>query len=136
MGDDGGIQGHVQVQLLAQRAARELLEDEIQSGELLGPDVDAALRRAEGRLRDDASKWLRDARGETKRMSTQIQQLPAKVKNELAERLEARTGGLAARIASTKEEYKRAAVVISVDQLVGVESKLLEAGYKYVSDCA
>lgn len=135
---DGGFQGHVQVTLLAQQAATELLEEEQQRGAQMAPeDLNAALLRAEGHVRSEADKWLRDARSETSRLTEHLRErVPPKVRDAFAERLELRTQGLADRIAGTMEEHERGAVVLSVDQLVAVEGKLIDAGYTYVSNCA
>lgn len=135
---DGGFQGHMQVSLLAQQAMSELLEEEGQRGsQMSSADVDAALRRAEGHVREDAGKWLRDARGETSRLKEQLsQRLPKEMHTEMTHRLEERTVETVSRIASTMKAYRRGAMVLAVDQLVAVESQLLRAGYSYISDCA
>lgn len=134
---DGGFQGHVQVSLLAQQAAMELMEEEQQRGAQMAPeDVDAALRRAEAHVREDASKWLRDARSETERLTEHLRaRVPAKVRRALTERLEMRTSGTAERIVGTMHAHQRGAVVLSVDMLVAVEEKLDKAGYSYISKC-
>lgn len=135
--EDGGFQGHMQVTMLAQQAARELLEEESQNGELAVVDVDAALKRAEARILAEARRWLRDGRGETARLRSGIsERAPPEVVKTIEKRIAERIGGAAERIHSNMREYRRAAVIISVDELVDVEAKLLEAGYTYVSDCA
>mmetsp|Transcript_83281 Transcript_83281/g.178526 ORF Transcript_83281/g.178526 Transcript_83281/m.178526 type:complete len:334 (+) Transcript_83281:62-1063(+) len=135
---DGGFQGHMQVALLAQQAATELLEEEGQRGSLMpSADVEAAIRRAEVHVREDTGKWLNDARGETSRLMEQLnERVPAKVKTEIENRLEERTAFTASRVASTMKAYRKGAAVFAIDQLVAVESKLLQAGYSYVSKCA
>jgi len=136
---DGGFQGHVHVTLLAQQAAQELLEEEQQRGAQMAPDdVDAALRRAESHVRDEADRWLHDARKESSRFEEHLHsdRMPAKVRETVAERLEQWTQGLAERIDRTMQEHSRGAVVLAVEQLVAVEGKLLDSGYAYVSNCA
>lgn len=135
---DGGFQGHVQVSLLAQQAAMELLEEEQQRGQQLAPaDVDAALLRAESHVRDEAGKWLQDVRGETSRLTEHLRdRVPAKVRRTLAERMDMRTRGMAESISKAMESRRRGAVVLAMDQLVAVEGRLKEAGYSYLSECA
>lgn len=134
---DGGFQGHVQVSLLAQQAAMELLSEEQERGAQLAPeDVDAALRRAEAHVRREAGKWEKDARGETSKLMDHLQnQVAEKVRNVVEERLEARVSYFAERIAKTMEAHQRGVVVLSVDQLVAVEAKLMNNGYTYIGQC-
>jgi len=135
---DGGFQGHVQVSLLAQQAAMELLEEEQNRGAQLAPeDVDAALRRAEAHVRSEAGKWQQDARGETAKLMDHLHnQVVEKVRTVVEERLEARVSYFAERIAKTMEAHQRGVVVLSIDQLVAVEAKLMNnAGYTYLGQC-
>lgn len=133
-----GMQGQFQVSMLAQQAARELLEEEQQQGaEMRSADVDAALRRAEGRVREDASSWLRDARSAFARSLTALKEnLPPQKLEQFQEVAENYASSLASRIEGTMESYTRAAVLVPVDQLVWLERKLKEAGYEFVSTCA
>jgi len=134
---EGGFQGHVQVSLLAQQAAMELLEEEQQRGaQMVAADIDAALRRAEGHVREDAGKWLKDARGETdKRLALVRERAPQEVSRDIAQRLEARAVSVAERIVAVMEGFQRGAVVVSVDQLVMLEDKLAASGYSVLSNC-
>eukprot|EP00929_Paragymnodinium_shiwhaense_P020981 TRINITY_DN13811_c0_g1_i1.p1 TRINITY_DN13811_c0_g1~~TRINITY_DN13811_c0_g1_i1.p1 ORF type:complete len:347 (+),score=86.31 TRINITY_DN13811_c0_g1_i1:55-1095(+) len=133
---EGSFQGHMQVAMLAEQAVKELLEEEGQmGGQMPTADVDAALLSAESRIRFDSAKWLLDARGMTARMtSTMGDRVPPEVREELAQRLRHRAFEAAMRINSAMREYSKGAVVISVDQLVGVEDMLLRNGFRYVSD--
>lgn len=136
---DGGGQGHVLVNMLARTAAMELLQEEHQHGsQLSNTYVDDALRRAEAHVREDAGKWLRDARAETRRFGEHMQsgQVPAHIRSFYAEQSEARQEGTASRIKEAMQAFKKGAAVLPVDQLVGVEARLLQAGYSFVSQCA
>lgn len=135
---DGGFQGHVQVSLLARQAAMELLEEEQQRGTQMAPeDVDAALRRAESHVRNEAGKWLNDARGESSRLTQHLRErVPPQIRDAVSERLEVRTSGIAQRVADTMKTHRRGAVVLAIDQLVAVEGKLMDVGYSYLSQCA
>eukprot|EP00931_Biecheleriopsis_adriatica_P074454 TRINITY_DN48505_c0_g1_i1.p1 TRINITY_DN48505_c0_g1~~TRINITY_DN48505_c0_g1_i1.p1 ORF type:complete len:331 (-),score=71.30 TRINITY_DN48505_c0_g1_i1:91-1083(-) len=135
---DGGFQGHVQVTLLAEQAARELLEEEHRKGQMSSSDMNAALKRAESHMRQDAGKWLRDARGETARLMQHLKEkMPEEVSSAVTAKLEERASRMAEIIKKTMEEdFRRGAVVLAVDQLVNVEGKLQQAGFSYVSQCA
>mmetsp|Transcript_85576 Transcript_85576/g.215670 ORF Transcript_85576/g.215670 Transcript_85576/m.215670 type:complete len:342 (+) Transcript_85576:95-1120(+) len=139
---DGGLQGHFLVSMLANQAALELLQEEHQRGsQMPNSDVDAALRRAEGHVREDAKKWLRDVRGETARSTERVEEhlrtrVPAKIREAVTEQAQARIEGTSSRVAEAMEAFRRGAVVLAVDQLVGVEERLKQAGYSFISDCA
>lgn len=133
---DGGFQGHVQVTLLAEQAARELLEEEQKKGQMSSSAMNAALKRAELHMREDAGRWLRDARGESAKLMEHLRErTPEEVSSVVTAKLEERASGMAETISKTMEEFRRGAVVLAIDQLVNVESKLLQAGYSYVSQC-
>lgn len=132
-----GFQGLMQVSMLAKQAAMELLEEEQQKGaEMSGPDVDAALQRAEGRIREESSKWLSDARKEyAKTLKVLDQKLPPEKLASWREHAEEHAETVASRISGTMETYRRAAVVVPANQLVQIERKLQDAGYEFVSSC-
>jgi len=134
--DEGSFQGHMQVALLAEQAVRELLEEEAQIGvQMPSVDVDAALLSAENRIREDAARWLLDARGQTARMTRMMaDRLPPQVRDQLDQKLRSRAFDAAKRIVTTMGDYSTGAVVISVDQLVSVEEMLLRNGFRYVAD--
>mmetsp|Transcript_46179 Transcript_46179/g.100332 ORF Transcript_46179/g.100332 Transcript_46179/m.100332 type:complete len:335 (+) Transcript_46179:45-1049(+) len=135
---EGGYQGHMQVSLLAQQAATELLEEEHHRGENLpNADLDAALHRAESRVREDGIKWLRDARSETSRVSeVLLERAPPPVREKILQRIKELTGDTANHIVDTMKEYHKGAAVVPVDLLVGVETQLIKAGFSFVSHCA
>lgn len=135
--DDGGFQGHLQVSMLASQAARELLEEEQQKGQMSTEAMNEALRRAEVHVRQDSSKWLKDPRAETARLMDLLQtKVPPEIVAKITERLEERTSNLANGIIEAMEGWQHGTVILAVDQLVGVEEKLQEAGYRFVSQCA
>jgi len=135
---DGGQQGHIQVSLLAQRALSELLSEEHQRGQLLPQaDVDAALHRAENHVRQDAAKWLEDVRSTTAKLNELVQQnVPNEQREAVIHRWEEKQQSMALHIQNAMDNYRRGAVVLNVDQLVGVEGYLIQAGFSYVSECA
>merc|ERR1712183_473790 len=133
----GGLQGHVQVSLLAQQASMELLEEEQHRGaQMKDEDIDAALRRAEGHVREDSDKWLKDPRGETRRrLAVLRERAPVQVTEEIMRKFEDRSATVADRVVAAMQGFRRGAVVISIEQLVGVENKLVAAGYSVLSEC-
>lgn len=135
---DGGMQGFVQVAMLAQRAAMELLEEEHSKGvQLSSRELDAPLRRAQSRILEDTRKWQEDARAEHSRLTEFIEnKLPQEARVQVAQRVQALTSGTAARISSSMKDYRRGGVVLAADQLVMVEKSLKEAGYHVISQCA
>lgn len=134
---DGGLQGHFQVYMLARQAALELIEEEQRRGsQMANSDMDAALLRAEEHIRKDGRKWLVDSRTEASRLMALInEKLPPNVREQLTHQLEERATGIATRVNGTMEAHRRGAVVLSVDSLYAVEGKLKEAGYQRVSQC-
>lgn len=135
---EGGFHGHQQVMLFARQALYELLEEERKRGkQMQGPEVDAALQRAEKHLRENFEKWRRNPRDQSaKAVDDLSKNLPPDVRNQVLEGMTKRVDETAARISSTMEGYHRAAVVIPVDVLFDVEERLLKAGYSLVSNCA
>lgn len=140
--EDGGLQGHMMVSMLANQAAMELLGEEHQRGsQMPNTDVDAALRRAEMHVREDGQKWVHDGREETSRSAHRLAEymtarVPEKLREQLTEHRQARIDGTASRIGESMEAFRKGAVVLSVDQLVAVEEKLVQAGFSFLSQCA
>eukprot|EP00928_Gymnodinium_smaydae_P075457 TRINITY_DN5848_c1_g1_i1.p1 TRINITY_DN5848_c1_g1~~TRINITY_DN5848_c1_g1_i1.p1 ORF type:complete len:351 (-),score=73.34 TRINITY_DN5848_c1_g1_i1:29-1081(-) len=141
LGPEGAdLQGHVQVSVLAQQAARELLQQEASQGmRLPNSEIDAALLRAEARLRADAERWLRDARGETRRILSLLQDRGGpQDREDFARRLSERAAAAATNVLAalrSAPDLRKAAIVLPVEHLAGVEEHLSKAGYAYVSDC-
>lgn len=139
---DGGLQGHFLVSMLANQAAMELLQEEHQrGGQMPNTDVDAALVRAESHVREDAKRWLRDLRAEHGKSMERVEEhlrsrVPSKIREAVTKQAEERLDGTASRISDAMKAFHKGAVVLAVDQLVGVEERLKQAGYSFVSDCA
>lgn len=135
---DGGIQGHIQVNAVAEQAARELLEEEVVKGiPMAQADMDTALRRAEAQVRKDISLWLADARNETARVQELLRgdKIPKKISDSVQSHMQELTSRMGTRIAEAMQGYRRGIVVLSADQLVLVERRLQQAGYNVVSQC-
>lgn len=138
---EGGFKGHALVAHLAQQASAELLEEEWRRGrQLPSADLDVALLRAESRVREDAGRWLHNVRGEAARTSQKLAEHLAahapRLSESLVEQLEVQNSHLAARILKTMEAHRKGVVVVAIDQWADIEKRLLQAGYRYVSQCA
>lgn len=135
---NSGFQGNVQVSSLAQQAARELLDQELQRGsQLPASDIVDALGRADVRVRQDASQWNRDVRGQTTRRSAQVSARSSRrVRDRVSRQLEERAAADAEGIVRAMRIYKRAAVIVTAELFAAVEDRLKNAGYEFVSGCA
>merc|ERR1719408_269390 len=112
----------MQVSMLAEQAAREMLEEEQRKGQMSSNDMNEALKRAETHMKEDAGRWLRDNRGETARiMSTIKEKLSKEAADSVAAKIEEHATFMANGISKTMEEFHRGAVLISVDQVVNIE---------------
>jgi len=133
---DSGMlqQGYMQVQLFAQQAANELLEEERRKGQLSADAMNTALQRAEKHIRKDQEKWLHDARGESERTIAAIrQQVSDEAAGNAMDMMRELAAYLAAGVDKTMQDFRCGAVILSVDKLSYVQDKLEEAGFQYLS---
>lgn len=130
---EGGMQGYVQVNAIAQQAASELLEEERKKGQLSSEDMNVALQRAEKHVREVFDKWAHDGRAECNRLLETLK----KEGPEIYSQQEERATRLAQAVLRTMEDYRRGAVVLTtIEQYIIVQKQLEEAGFVFVSQCA